>query len=41
MSVLRNLLRRIQRFEPDLSEIDDHTLSDIGLSRIGLPVAED
>ena len=41
MSVLRNLLRRFWRFEPDLSEIDEHTLSDIGLSRIGLPVAED
>ncbi len=41
MSVLRNLLRRFWRLAPDISEIDDHTLSDIGLSRIGLPVAED
>ena len=38
MSVLRNLLRRFQRFEPDISEIDDHTLSDIGLTRIGIPM---
>ena len=41
MALLRNLLRRFWRFEPDISEIDEHTLSDIGLSRIGLPVAED
>ena len=37
MSVLRNLLRRFWRIEPDISEIDDHTLSDIGLNRVGLP----
>jgi len=41
MVLLRDLLRRFWRFEPDISEIDDHTLSDIGLSRIGLPMAED
>ena len=41
MSVLRNLLRRFWRLEPDISEIDDHTLSDIGLTRIGLPIVED
>ncbi len=41
MSVLRNLLSRFWRFEPDLGEVDDHILSDIGLTRLGLPRAED
>ncbi len=37
MSVLRSLLRRFRCFEPDMAEIDDHTLNDIGLSRFGVP----
>ncbi len=37
MMVLRNLLSLFWRVEPDISEIDDHTLSDIGINRIGLP----
>ena len=41
MSFLRNLLRRFRRFEPGISEVDDHTLSDIGLNRIGLPITGD
>ena len=41
MLVLRNLLRRFWRLEPDISEIDDHTLSDIGLTRLDLPNAGD
>ena len=39
MSLLRNLLSRFWRVTPDASEIDDHTLCDIGLNRVELLAA--
>ncbi len=36
MLLLRRLIRRFWHSEPDFSEIDDHTLSDIGLNRVEL-----
>ena len=39
MSVLRSLLPHFPCFEPDVSETDDHMLSDIGLTRLALPGA--